>query len=259
LAGTAPVSPDAPSEVTQRRGLIPSTAFFTDRISAAQRENYNASPNRSSSPTLGNDGFGRNTARKFAFGGLAAGAAGAAGVAAMEGYGHNQRARRTTSPIPEHPAQNHPRESDGVSVTSLYREDWPGPSAAGVDPLFNEEFPLRGGTAAHYQAGGNQDTIEAAPRPESNVSIWPGPNATFQNSSSMRNVPYPGEQFASRSEDELPETIRPSPARTPQIHSAEIDSFPFPERQASPHTGFNRNIFTGRRPTQGPFSSHGMQ
>ena len=255
LAGTTGASPEgAASVVTQRRGIIPSGAFFTDRLSAAQREQFNSSPYRSSSPTLGNDGVSKIGSRKA----VAPYVGGAVGIAAMEGARHSpfQRDAPATSPIPEHPPQiEHPRASDAISVTSLYREDWPGPVAAGVDPLFYEEFPLRARTASpHLGPGQSLETAthDIPARPASNISVWPGPGVFNNNGEAGLGTQNPIHQHTTQHEDELPETIRPSPARTPQIHSAEIHSYPFPERQASPHTGFNAAEFPARKPVTGP-------
>jgi hypothetical protein len=260
LAGTTAASPEGDtSGVTQRRGIIPSTAFFTDRLSAAQRQQYNASPNRSSSPTLGNDGSSKNGGRRA----MGAFAGGAAGLAAMEGARHSgfQRDFTTSSPIPEHPPQlGHPRDDDAISVSSLYREDWPGPQSAAIDPLFHDEFPQRARTASpNIGRALSPETHGFSTRPASNISIWPGPGAPNSYDRPGTGNQNPTQHLATQHEDEVPETIRPSPARTPQIHSSEINSYPFPERQASPHTGFSSSAFQARRPSPSPFSDrHGI-
>jgi hypothetical protein len=65
-------------------------------------------------------------------------------------------------------------------------------------------------------------------------------------------------------DDGLGDHLRPSPARTPHIRSAEIDAYPFPERSASQHLGWSpidsptaaNRAKTPTTPKQ--FSDHGI-
>jgi hypothetical protein len=253
--GTTAVSPDGGPPFTQRRGIIPSTAFFSDRLDTTENR-----PQRSSSPTLGSNGEFKHDGRKIGAGLAAGGVAGAMGAAAIEEHRHGGMNRRTaTSPIPEDPPPLGPPRTSDMSVTSFYRDDWPGPGAAGVDPLFHDQYPPHDPNAPplpiHDVYSGRESRLSS--RPDSHVSLWPGPGA--YPLAPPHGIAQSNLQPMSVTEEEPPETLRPSPARTPQIHSAEIDSYPFPERQASPHTGFNATALPLRKPVAGPpYSGHGM-
>lgn len=258
---------------------------------------------------------------------MAAGAAaGAIGLAAME---HNRRGPyhrqyAAGSPIPEHPYdEERRRSSDARSVTSVYREDWPGPNAVGVEPLFHDENPPRAQTASpNLERGLNDDIQTSNGQFDRPISMWPGvavPIAQSQGVDAMhrstpmadvdaihrsspvpnidtihRSSPIPMQQMqhvdtihrsspmpngdvmhrsspmhqvgvlqrsnpmlqldTQRIDEHREETIRPSPARTPQIRSAEIDAYPFPERTASPHS----IEFPPRKAVPAPYTDHGI-
>jgi hypothetical protein len=165
------------------------------------------------------------------------------------------------------------RQSDGISVTSLYRDSWPpgvnspAVAATGIRPLFQNAG--RGGAIHDSGAEHGPDMS----RPES-LAIWPGPGAAEEierwkkeRAIKLQTLPpvdvgpplsslqtqvqtHLGDPLRDDSSSLHRETLRPSPARTPQVHSTEHDTYPFPER-ASPHDERNGSRPPGTAPGVG--------
>jgi hypothetical protein len=322
------------------RGVIPSTAFFRADRGAAGR-----SPNRSSSPTLGADspsplGGVRSPPGRSKLGGANPfgddGAdetvahhqqqhhGDALGVGLGFAFSDDQHARRGEArggddgevERGQRAGDLQRQTTDGISLTSVYRDSWPAPdpppppvvdatplpaplgirpgansttSGGGVGPAPRDRAPDppadvwpgplaprpttgagRGGDGGgaglplehprpYHAAYAAPFGSSPSPSPTDPADIWPGPNAPSapraghagaaggptsgagggspegqQQQQQQQQQQHESEEEAARRR----ETLRPSPARTPQIHEGPAaDTYPFPER-ASPMLGW---------------------
>jgi hypothetical protein len=121
------------------------------------------------------------------------------------------------------------------------------------------DIPPRAGTALSQRAG-----TAMSNRAGTAMSQRAGTGMSHRSGEEEYDDDGLDEEHFEHHDDGLGDHLRPSPARTPHIRSAEIDAYPFPERSASQHLGWSpidsptaaNHLKTPTTPKQ--FSDHGI-